>query len=188
MKLGEARKITAEHLSSLYQKKRELTKILQGEGVESSGKGNFDRVEISKALSAIEEEYEQTSDVAQTLALMDMNIQNAEISRQQSEAIAEQAEEMIKILEVFRRIAKGDKVPAADEKKLMEYNMEMYMAAKNMALMNEDREGEEHDSLWEEKSDTEKPVDPAELAANTEVGNPLAEIKISSHEGTTVSE
>ena len=38
MKLGEARKITAEHLSSLYQKKRELTKILQGEGVESSAR------------------------------------------------------------------------------------------------------------------------------------------------------
>lgn len=187
MKLGEARKVTADYLSTLFQKKRELNKILQGEQPADSSNANFDRVEISKTLSAIEKEYEQTSDVAQTLALMDMNIQNAEISRQQSEAIAEQAEELIKILEVFRRIAKGDKVPATDEKKLMDYNMEMYMAAKNMALMSE-KEGEEHDSLWEEKPDTEEPVDPEELAANTEVGNPLAEIKISSHEGTAVSE
>lgn len=179
MKLAEARRVTAEHLSSLYQKKRELTKILQGEEAGGTGNGNFDRVEISKALSAIEEEYEQTSDLAQNLAVLDMNIQNAEISRQQNEAIAEQAEELIKILEVFRRIAKGDKVPAADEKKLMEYSPEMYMAAKNMALMNETK-GEEHDSLWDEKPETEEPVDPQELADNTEVGNPLAGIKDSS--------
>ena len=45
---------------------------------------------------------------------MSTAIQNAEVARQQGEAIAEAAEEILKILEVFRRIAKGDKVPATD--------------------------------------------------------------------------
>lgn len=173
MKLGEAQQVTRERINYLFQRKRELTKILEGE--QSAG-ANFDRVEISKALSVVEEEYEQTMGLAEKLSLLDANIQNAEISRQQSEAIAEAAEEFMKILEVFRRIAKGDRVPPADEQKLMDYNPEMYMAAKNMALMNQNCEEKKHKSLWEEAPEEEEPIDPAELAANTEVGAPLADV------------
>ena len=53
---------------------------------------------------------------------------NAEVSKQQGEAMEEYSEDMIKIMEVARRIMKGAKVPASDEKKLMEYSMELYMA------------------------------------------------------------
>ena len=170
MKLGEARRITSQHLDVLCQKKRELTKLLKNE---SSSGSSFDKVEISKALSAVEDEYEQIWDLSERLSALDANIQNAEISRQQSEAVTEAAEEIFKILEVFRRIAKGDQVPALDEKKLMEYSYEMYAAAKNMALMNQNCEGKKHKSLWQEEPTEEEPVDPAELAANTEVGVPI---------------
>ena len=174
MKLGEARQITSQRLNVLSQRKRELTKILKGETPGGATTPHFDRVELSKALDAVETEYEQTQEVAEKLNVLDNNIQNAEIARQQSEAAAEAAEEILKILEVFRRISKGDRVPPTDERKLMEYSQEMYIAAKNMALMNRNREAEEHDSLWEEEPAEEEPVEPAELAANTEVGNPLA--------------
>ena len=180
MKLGQVRQITSQRLDVLYQQKRELSEILKGGASSGEGSGCFDRVEISKALTAVEEEYRQTQSVSEALSAMDANIQNAEISRQQAEAVAEAAEELMKILEVFRRISKGDRVPAADEQKLLEYSSEMYMAAKNMALMAQNAEGKEHKSLWEDEAPEEEPVDPAELAANTEVGNPLAQVTQSS--------
>ena len=177
MKLGQAKKAAMEHLDTLYWKKKDLSEKLKE--TQSSGV-NFDRVELSKELSAIESEYEQTKGVMEKLSLMDANIQNAEAARQQSEAIAEYAETMMKILELFRRIAKGDQVPPADEKKLMEYDPKMQMLAKNMALMNQNAEKEKHDSLWEDEGTEEERMEPAEVAANTEVGNPMAEATTSS--------
>lgn len=176
MKLEQARQITSERLRFLGQRKRELTDLLKGDPSAPTGGASYDRVELSRRLDAVQEEYEQTQDVADRLSELDANIQNAEISRQQSEAAAEAAEEIMKILEVFRRISKGDKVPAFDEQKLMEYSMEMYMAAKNMALMRQRCDGEEHESLWAEEEPSKEPTDPSELAANTEVGDPFAQV------------
>ena len=167
MKLGEAQKVVSAHLNILSRKKSTFTKLLNNE---QSTSLSLDRVEISKKLSAVEQEYNQIEKIAQRLSTLDSDIQNTEIARQQSEAIKEAVEELMKILTVFRRIAKGDQVPALDEKKLMEYSHEMYMAAKNMALMAQSGERKEHKSLWEEPSNEEgNSVDPAELAANTEV-------------------
>ena len=33
----------------------------------------------------------------------------------------------------------------------MEYSMELYMAAKNMAVLNENKKKEEYDSLWDDE-------------------------------------
>ena len=61
----------------------------------------------------------------------------------------------------------GGIVPPSDEKKLMEYNMEMYQVAKNMGALAKQKEKEKYDSLWDEE---EKKVyeDPIETANNTE--------------------
>jgi len=56
-------------------------------------------------------------------------------------------------------------VPASDEKKLMEFSMEMYQAAKNIGAMA--KEKEEYDTLWEEEEEKEY-EDPNEVADNTE--------------------
>lgn len=182
MKLLEVRQIASERLNVLRQQREKLINMTKENVSVPQNNINFDRIEISKAISDIDKEYEQISDIADKLSIMDANIQNAEISRQQSEAAAEAAEEIMKILEVFRRISKGDKVPPTDEKKLMEYNQQMYMAAKNMAFMNKNCDGEKHKSLWEDKPAEEEPVEPSEIANNTEVGNPLAEIPTSTSE------
>ena len=71
------------------------------------------------------------------------------------------------IMEVARRLMKGGIVPASDEKKLMEFSMEMYQAAKNMGAMAKQREKEEYDSLWEEEEEKVY-EDPIETADNTE--------------------
>jgi len=63
--------------------------------------------------------------------------------------------DMAKLMEIARRIAKGDKVPAKDEKKLLEFSPELYQAAKAAALLNVNKKHKEHDSLFddEEKND-----------------------------------
>lgn len=187
MKLGEARRITSEHLNNLYHKKKELTDLLKDDQAVSS---SYDRVELSKALAAIEKEYEQTQEVADDLNTVDAAIQNAEAARQQGEAMMEAAEELFKILEIFRRISKGDHVPMKDENKLLEYSHELYMTAKNMALMSQNAKAKKHKSLWEDEEPQEEPLSPSEVASNVEVGDPLAGVTASSSssEGHTSAE
>lgn len=86
---------------------------------------------------------------------------NMAAAQHQGEAMAEYAEDLGKIMEVARRIMNGGIVPAADEKKLMDYSMEMYQAAKNMGIMARQKDREED----EEGIECE---DTVELADNTE--------------------
>ena len=88
-------------------------------------------------------------------------------SKQQSDAMADQAKEMNKIMLVARRIMHGDKVPAKDEKKLMEFDPKLYMMAKNAAAMLEMRKRKEHKSLWEDEEEKEQ-ISATEEANNTE--------------------
>jgi len=91
---------------------------------------------------------------------------NMEVAKQQGEAMEEYAIDMAKIMEVARRIMKGGIVPAEDEKKLMEYSMELYQAAMNIGALAKERE--EYDSLWEEEPEEGTVTDPMEVADNSE--------------------
>ena len=94
---------------------------------------------------------------------------NALSAKQQGEAMEEYNQDLMKIMEVARRIMKGAIVPANDEKKLMEYSMELYQAAKNMGSLAKIKEKEEYDSLWEDEEEKETPQDPVEAADGKEV-------------------
>lgn len=59
--------------------------------------------------------------------------------------------ELAKIMEIVRRIANGDKVPAKDEKKLLEYNSKLYMAAKAAASLRHNKKPKKYKSLYEEE-------------------------------------
>ena len=96
-------------------------------------------------------------------------VANMEVAKQQGEAMEEYAIDMGKIMEVARRLMKGAIVPATDEKKLMEYSMELYQAAKNIGALVKEKEKEDQDSLWEAKEEPEVVEDPMETADNTEV-------------------
>ena len=60
---------------------------------------------------------------------------------------------MAKIMTTVARMCAGDKVPYADEKKLMEYDSDLYGKAKQaqmmMAAMKEKQK--EYDSLWDDE-------------------------------------
>ncbi len=74
---------------------------------------------------------------------------NARAAKQQTEAAKREGETMAKAMEVARRISKGGHVPAQDERFLMQFSQEMYMAAKLMAAMAE--EHKEEDSVLEDE-------------------------------------
>ncbi len=88
-------------------------------------------------------------------------------AEQQGDAMEAYVKDMGKIMEVARRLMKGAIVPAEDEKKLMEFSMELYQAAKNMGAMAKQKEREEYDSLWGDEEE-KKYEDPIETADNTE--------------------
>lgn len=117
-------------------------------------------------MNAVNEKQDEYRDYMDKLLEQWAAVANMESAKQQGEAMEEYAVDLAKIMEVARRIMKGGIVPAEDEKKLMEYSMELYQAAHNIGALAKERE--EYDSLWEEESEEGEPADPMEVADNTE--------------------
>lgn len=92
---------------------------------------------------------------------------NMAVAKQQGEAMSEAVEDLGKIMEVARRIMKGGMVPQTDEKKLMDYNPDLYQMAKSIGAAAKQREKEIYKSLWEEEK-TKEPDDPTETANQME--------------------
>lgn len=171
MKISEARQIYSNQIRSyneqqvmLSAKKQELGQkmdaIPDGKNVYAN-----EAATLELTINAVEEkktEYQKYMDKLLEQWSATVNMASAE---QQGDAMAEYAEDMGKILEVARRIMKGGIVPASDEKKLMDFSMELYQTAKNMGAMA--KEKEEYDTLWEEKAQKEY-EDPMETADNAE--------------------
>ncbi len=174
MRLVEARQAMNQQMDLLDFRRNQIHKLLEEQ--QKTGSSNFDRVELSKELEALDKAYEETFQGRERLNELSASIHNAEASRQQAEAAAEANEEMMKCLEIFRRIANGDKVPPSDEQKLMEYDSKMYMAAKSMSVVHMDKEGKKYDSLWENEEEKEESPDPSELADNAEVTLSMPEV------------
>ena len=229
MKIGEARKTYSAPLREFWEEKKSLAKQKKAldEKIKAtpSGKEAFAKEAVTLDLSyrAVSEKYEEYSKTMEQIMAQHTALFNAEVSKQQGEAMEEYSEDMIleimnqnhpnssipgvergigdiwnaltesekrlcirypfdalrvneaKNIEVARRIMKGAKVPASDEKKLMEYSMELYMAAKNMAVLNENKKKEEYDSLWDDEKKEENP-DPDEVANDAEYGGGTPEI------------
>ena len=76
-------------------------------------------------------------------------------AKQQARNAKEYGAELGKIMEVARRIIHGDTVPASDEKKLMEFDSDLYQMAKSAGEMakrlNDKRK--KYKSLWEDEED-----------------------------------
>lgn len=196
MKIKEARRAYTAQLDILRNRQRELLKQkeehekkMQGSGTDMTlGSGGVvlelseeyrkRAQELQDKLDSVKEQIEEHIKLRDEVIEMEFGIANAEATKQQGEAMQDYGEEMAKCLEIARRISKGDKVPASDEKKLMDFNMEIYMAAKNMAAMNVDKKHKEHDSLWAEEKEKGENPDPIEMAQNTEINVELPELNL----------
>jgi len=123
---------------------------------------------LELTIQAVDEKQSEYRDYMDKLMEQWSATANMVSAQQQGEAMEDYVEDLGKIMEVARRLMKGDIVPATDEKKLMEYSMEMYQAAKNIGALIREKEREEHESLWDDEEEEQVYEDPMEVADNTE--------------------
>ncbi len=183
MKIGDAQKAYREQLSLLRGQRSDFVKQQKEnrEKLEAAAKnGAGVTLELSEEYQQrekeLQEKIEELSDQIKkdekgldALIEQEVGIINSEVSKQQADAMQKYGEDMAKCLEIARRLSKGDRVPMQDEKKLMDFNMEIYQMAKNMAALHMDEKHKDWDSLWGEEEETEY-GDPREMAANAEAG------------------
>lgn len=175
MKIGEARQIYSAQLHNYWDQKLSLArkkKELEAKSIASpNGKEGISREKVTLELSyhAVSQKCDEYQDFMDQLMCVRSGYYNAQVSKQQGDLMSEQFQDVAKLMEVARRISKGGRVPVTDEQKLMEYSMVLYLSAKNMAMMNELKDNEEYDSLWDDKKDTKGDPDPNEIADNEEL-------------------
>lgn len=174
MKISEARQIYSAQIKAYREQKVVLSKQKQ----ELEGKINAipdgktvyanEAAILELTMKAVDEKQTEYQDYMEKL-LGQWNAKvNMVSSEQQDEAMKKYTEDLGKIMEVARRLMKGAVVPETDEKKLMEYSMELYQAAKNIGAMANQREKDKYDSLWDEDEEETEYEDPVEAADNTE--------------------
>lgn len=175
MKIGEAQKLYRAQRATLLEQRRKLLKkkeaLEKKVNITPDGKEIYanEAATLELTIDAVTQRFDENQEVLDQLAEEHVLVWNAEVARQQGDAARDYGEDMAKIMEVARRIGKGAKVPASDEKKLMEYSMEMYLAAKNLAMLNERKKKEKYKSLWEDEDEKQQQeYDPQEKADNAE--------------------
>ena len=173
MKISEARQLYSTQIKSYHEQQLILAK--QKQELESkmklvhNGKELYanEAATLELTIEAVNEKQNEYKDYMEKLIEQWSATANMVSAEQQGEAMEEIYADMGKIMEVARRIMKGGIVPAQDERKLMEFSMEMYQAAKSMGAMARQKEKEEYDSLWGDEEEKEL-EDPMETADNTE--------------------
>lgn len=174
MKIEQARVNYSYQIKNFYEKQKELGKQKQelDEKIKHTENGaaiyKNEAATLELQYNAVDEKRQEYQDYMDKLMEQWAGIVNEKAAKQQGEAMAEQGKEMNKILMVARRIMHGDKVPAKDEKKLMEFDYKLYAMAKNAAAMLEaQKHRKEHKSLWDDE-EKKAPEDAMEEANNTE--------------------
>jgi len=183
MKVGEAltayraeRKMIVQERRELYKRKESLEKRMNA-AEEDRERYADEAATLELSINSVNQRFEENLKVLDQLTDQEAAVWNAEVARQQADAMEDYAIEMGKIMEVAHRIAKGAIVPASDEKKLLEYSFEMYQAAKSMGAMAQMRKKrEKYDSLWDDEEEERQEYDPAGKAYNaeTDIGLPIA--------------
>lgn len=174
MKIAEARSIYSTQIKAYHEQhtilskqKRELEEKIKSEENGSVIYAN-EAATLELTIKAVEEQKDQYQKYMDKLMQQQTAIANMEVAKQQGEAMEESVEDLGKIMEVARRLMDGDIVPPTDEKKLMEYSMELYQAAKNIGALMKKKESKEYDSLWEEEKEKNAVEDPTQIADNAE--------------------
>lgn len=108
-------------------------------------------INLEEAQKIMEEEKEPSSKVELSKATLEMMKKELENMEKSGEGYIDFA----KLMEIARRIAKGDKVPASDHKKLLEADAKLYQSAKMQALLAKNKDPKEHEALFEDEEDKE---------------------------------
>ena len=179
MKISEAQSIYRAYRQELVNQTRTLIKQRDEaqKKFETTGLAQFSEqaATLQLSLEATREKFDENQKVLDSLAEQHAAIWNAEVSKQQADAMQDMGIELSKIMTVARRMSNGDEVPYTDEKKLLEYSNELYQAAKSAQMIHQMEEHEKYDSLWGEEEEPEE-YDPQGKADNAEVQIALPDI------------
>lgn len=171
MIIKEAQQIYREQLSNYWEQKaliQERQKKLQEQmKIDPVNKIGFEdeAAKLDLTYASLEEQEEKYKDYLASVNEQWAAQMNMVSTKQQGEAMEEYTKDMAKIMEVARRLMKGAIVPGSDEKKLMEFDPDLYMMAKNVGSLTRMREREKYASLWEDEEKKEY-EDPKEVADN----------------------
>ena len=174
MKVNEARQIYSQQIKTINTKRNEYLK--QKEELEQKIKSTENGASVfAKEAATLELNYDKLTkkqDEYQKYIdqLMEQwNLKFNEVATKESaESAKEGFDELNKIMEVVRRMSRGDFVPLSDERKVMEYDSDMYQLAKSaQAIAQMRKKGKEHDSLWGDEEKRDK-LDPSAEADNQE--------------------
>lgn len=181
MRIGEAQQLYREQVKEYRTQKSAISKQLENlrSKMENSPEGQekygSEAATLELTLDALDEKQKEYQDYLDKLADQYCAYWNATVAEQQKDAVAEYTAELGKIMEVARRLMKGSIVPASDERKLMEYSMDLYQAAKNIGAIIQREKREKYKSLWGEEEEKEYD-DPREAAENAEATGAAPEI------------
>ena len=168
MKVAEARSTYSAQLRSYHEQKFKLAKQRQelDEKIKTTENGSViyanEAATLELVYNAVEEKQNEYQEYMDQLMGQWTAKFNEVASKQQADAAKEYGEEMGKLITVARRIMHGDIVPQSDEKKLMEFDRDLYQMAKNIGALAKMKDKKEYDSLWdEEKKEYEDPMEVA---------------------------
>lgn len=125
----------------------------------------YNRKEVTAAELAgaadAQTEKKDASEVKETEngVVVDISEHMREMYQQQAESAKKAGEgmrDMAKLMEIARRIARGDHVPPSDEKKLAEFDSDLYQAAKTAGALCENRKRKKHDAMFDEDEEGSK--------------------------------
>lgn len=132
--------------------KQSIMDVVLGKNEKTVTAENMQDTEASATVQISEEAREKYQ-------MLSMFQRQMEDMKEQRESASEYANDLAKIMTIFRRIAHGDIVPGCDERKLMEHSMELYQAAKMAATMAKNDDPKKYKSVDEnEESETEKMI------------------------------
>ena len=167
MRIEEAKQIYRSQIKDYYARQRELADKKE-ELAKKNGTTENEAAILELQYNAVNKKRQEYQNYMDKLQEQWACVANMVSGQQEADAMAEAANEQGKIMEVARRIMRGDKVPPYDEKKLMEYDWKLYSMAKSAAAMVEiQKKRKAHKSLWEDEEKKEY-ADPIEEANNTE--------------------
>ena len=178
MKIAQAQQKYIAYRKELVDQRRALVKQKNDakNKAQATGESAYqeEAATLELSIKELNDKFNSNQEVLDSLAEQWCNAANAETARQLSDPETGLAAEYGKIMEVVRRISTGGQVPYSDEKKLMEYSKDLYLAAKEAGELFKLREKKKYDSLWDDE-ETDKP-DSCEVADNTEAQGELPKI------------
>lgn len=179
MKLGEAIPKYQAYRNQLHDNQNQIYKKLK----EAKEKAEHsDSEEWSQKVDQLQFSYDEAkSNFDKYESVLDglkeqwCNASNAENARALADPETGLGATIGKIMTTVARMCAGDKVPYTDEKKVMEYDSDMYARAKQaqMIMASMKKKQKEYDSLWDEEGGE---YDPEGVANDTQAQGELPEI------------